>query len=91
MTAGAMAIREEVVSWAPTEQDAIVVLDLRTSRYLSLNTSGSLLWLKLVDGATYDNLRSALVARFGVDQAAAGTDVDGFLEALRIRDLLIES
>lgn len=91
MTATKMAIREDAVSWAPTEHDAVVILDLRTSRYLSLNTSGSLLWLKLVGGATYDDLQRALVAQFGLDQASAQTDIEAFLDALRGRDLLIES
>lgn len=85
-----IGLRDDAVSWAPTEKDAIVVLDLRTSRYLSLNASGSLLWLRLVDGTTRTELREALSDRFDLPDRAAETDVDAFLDALRSRDLLVE-
>jgi hypothetical protein len=85
-----LVLREDAVSWAPTEQDAIVILDLRSSLYLSLNASGSLLWQKIAQGATQDELRQALRDRFGLDAGQADVDVNAFLAALRSRDLIVE-
>lgn len=86
----ALTLRHDAVSWAPTDEDLIVVLDLRTSKYLSLNPSGSVLWQLLADGSTEPDLRAALADRFGLDDAKATADVDAFLGSLRGRDLLIE-
>jgi hypothetical protein len=88
MNATKIALRGDAVSWAPTTDGAIVVLDLRTSRYLSLNAAGSLLWLRLVDGATVADLQAALRDRFGVTESVAEADAEAFLSALRSRDLV---
>lgn len=78
------------VSWAPTDDGQVVVLDMRTSRYLSLNTSGSLLWTKLSDGATRQDLVMVLVDRFGLSEASATNDVTAFLQSLRTRELIAD-
>lgn len=80
----------DTVSWAPTDNDAIVVLDLRTSTYLSLNASGSVLWQALNDGATASQLADLLVDRFGITRERAEMDVTDFLDMLRGRDLVAE-
>lgn len=86
-----LRLRDDAVSWAPTDDDAIVVLDLRTSKYLSLNASGSVLWQRLADGADEAQLRGALVERFELDEPTATRDVGAFLSTLRERDLIVES
>lgn len=85
-----LQVRSDAASWAPTDDGQVIVLDIRTSRYLSLNPSGSALWLKLADGATTAELSATLMARFGIDRQVADTDVAAFLAALRDRDLLAE-
>lgn len=90
MSSTKLTLRDEAVSWAPTDNDAIVVLDLRTSRYLSLNSSGSVLWQALDSGATSDELAQVLVDRFGISEKQAAADVTGFLATLRSRDLVAE-
>lgn len=90
MTSTRFTLRDDAVSWAPTNSGEIVVLDLRTSRYLSLNSSGSTLWQVLDDGATTDEMADALVERFGISREQAAIDVGGFLETLRSRDLVDE-
>lgn len=88
MSTTELVIRANAVSWAPTDDDAVIVLDLRTSRYLSLNAAGSVLWLRLVEGASRQDLVSALRDRFGIDDEVAGQGVASFLDDLRSRDLL---
>lgn len=85
-----LALRGDAVSWAPTDDGAIVVLDLRTSKYLSLNSSGSVLWQELARGVSADELVQALIERFGVTTEVAEADVAEFLATLRERDLLVE-
>lgn len=86
--ADTITLRGDDVSWTPTDDGQIVVLDLRTSRYLSLNASGAQLWTLLAEGATEAQLVDGLVARFGLAQDSAGRDVSAFLATLRERDLL---
>jgi Coenzyme PQQ synthesis protein D (PqqD) len=86
-----LRVKDDAVSWAPTEENVVVLLDLRTSTYLSLNASGSILWQRLAHGATESDLREELLQRFQLDADQAAADVTAFLNALRTRDLLAEA
>jgi Coenzyme PQQ synthesis protein D (PqqD) len=69
-------------------EDETIVLDLRSSTYLSTNASASVLWRELEQGATRARLIEALLEEFDVNEKRAGDDVDAFLEDCRRRDLL---
>jgi hypothetical protein len=70
--------RDDDVLW--TEQDdAVVLLDVRASRYLTLNQTGALLWRQLAQPA---------VQLYPVGEAEATTALADFLDALDARDLL---
>jgi len=75
------------VAWREVD-DEVVLLDLRTSMYWSLNGSGSLLWVALADGATPEELSLRLTAEYGLDPATARHDADRFLESCLEQDLL---
>lgn len=69
-------------------EDELVVLDLRSSTYLAANAAATILWRKLTEGATREQLIGALVEEFEVDQERVGPDVDAFIAELRRRELL---
>jgi hypothetical protein len=69
--------------------DEVVVLDVQTATYLSLNGSAGVLWKKLDGGATPTELVAELVAAYAVPEARAAKDVGDFLRALRDRSLLL--
>lgn len=69
-------------------QDEVVVLEVTTATYLTLNSSAKLLWLSLSGGATVTELASALVDRFGISDVQAEKDVREFLDVLEDRSLL---
>jgi hypothetical protein len=81
------AIRQDSVSWVRSD-DVVVVLDLTSSTYLTLNESGTALWLMLVDGASSRDLELALIDGFGISASSASADVDDFLADLKGRALL---
>ena len=80
-------LRSDALEWREVEGE-IVALDLRTSRYLSVNQTGAVLWHSLAAGATQEQLASKLVDEFGIDTATASADLDSFLESLTEQDLL---
>jgi hypothetical protein len=88
MTGEMVAIRPGAASWAPTDAGEIVILDLRTSKYLSLNNTGALLWPLLSEGAGTDDLAALLVDKFGLTPDAAASDVFSFITRLRALDLV---
>lgn len=49
---------------------------------LKLNGTGKFLWEKLLTGAERDELVSALLAEYEVEEARAAADVDAFLATL---------
>ena len=80
-------LRTDELKWREIEHE-VVAVDVKTSTYLSANESGALLWRRLADGASRDDLVGGLVDRFGIDAETAGTDVDRFLDELRSQGLL---
>ena len=55
---------------------------------ISLSESGHLLWQRLSTDATEDELVSALLAEYDVDEATARADVSAFVEKLKTVGLL---
>jgi coenzyme PQQ synthesis protein D (PqqD) len=82
-----LRIRRDALEWREVEGE-VVALDLRGSEYLAVNRSGALLWRELTRGATRDQLAALLQERFGLDAAAARSDVEAFIDVLSSRDLL---
>jgi Coenzyme PQQ synthesis protein D (PqqD) len=67
----------------------VIAVDARQGVYVGANSTGALLWRRLVDGAERDELVQALLdAHDGLDAEQAGRDVDAFLEALSANGLL---
>jgi hypothetical protein len=82
-------LKASAVDWRIADGE-VVALDVANSRYLAVNRSGSLLWPLLVEGATGDQLRDALVERYGQEENVADRDVDRFLRWLDESGLLQE-
>lgn len=80
-------LRPDRVEWREVEGE-VVVLDLKASRYLAVNETGTLLWPRLVEGVSEEEMVALLVERFQLDHSAAQQDVSEFLEELRAQDLL---
>lgn len=55
---------------------------------IKLTESGAMLWQKLESGAESDELISALLDEYDVDEARAAADVERFLLKLRDADIL---
>jgi hypothetical protein len=78
-------LNEDELSWTTTDDGQVVILDLATSRYLSLNASAAALWELLATGADRSALIGLLGERFSVAPDQAARDVDAFLAALQER------
>lgn len=82
-----MKLRDANLS-AQELDDETIVLDLAGAVYLRLNGTGTTLWRRLTEGASRDDLVTALTSRYDVDRERAETDVDAFISDLQSRDLL---
>jgi hypothetical protein len=83
-----LRLRTDGVSWTPTDNGEVVVLDHATATFISANSSAAQLWRLLAQGSTESDLEAALVEAFAIDRAAAREDVTAFLADLRLRNLL---
>jgi hypothetical protein len=83
----AIRLRQEGLNWH-VAGDEVVVLDLDGSTYFKANGSGALLWQLLTEPRTEDELRDALIERYGIDEARAARDATGFVDDLRRRGML---
>ena len=70
--------------------DELVVLELATSAYLTLNGTAKKLWLSLAEGSTIDGLVEMLVERYRIVRGQAQSDVESFVSALADRELLVQ-
>ena len=81
-------LRSEQLDWRQIDEE-IVILDGLRAEYLTLNCSGAVLWRRLAEGATPEELSSALLAAYDdLDPASAATDTDAFLSELACLGLL---
>ncbi len=69
-------------------EDELVLLDLRTQTYLSLNPTGAHLWPLMVEGTDRAALVAALCDRHHIEIAVAERDVDALVAQLREANLL---
>ena len=70
----------ETTTWREVDGE-VVALELKESVYYSIGGSGNLLWTRLADGATKDDLVAALTAEHAdVEPAVAEADVQEFLD-----------
>ena len=77
-----LRLRDSGISWREIDGE-IVALDAASSRYISINGSGTALWQRLQkSGASRDELAEILVERYGIGGEQAGADVDAFVKQL---------
>ena len=81
-------LKAEDVVWREVD-DELVVLELSTSTYLTLNGAAKHLWETLADGATIEQLVESLVERYQIPAEQARSDTESFLAALADRALLV--
>jgi len=82
-----LRLRERGLAWTDVDGE-IVALDEASAEYIAANETGGLLWRALAAGATRDELVAKLAAEYGLPRERAAADTDGFLAALKERDLL---
>lgn len=82
-----MRLRTDDLVWREIDGET-VLLDLRTSRYLTTNRVGSYLVQLLATDQDQETLVSALVERYGIGREIAEKDAAAFVGTLRERELL---
>ena len=80
-------LRRTEVIWREVD-GRIVGLDLRSSRYFSLNATGTALWKLLDAGAAPDELVERLSADYSLSPEVAAEEVSAFLASLEAGGLL---
>lgn len=58
--------------------------------FVTLNSSAAFVWELLQQEITYEELLSALLSKYDVDEITAKTDLDAFLSQARDSGILIE-
>lgn len=84
-----MKLRANDLTWREIDGD-LVILDLRSSTYLTANASGTVLMKQLTEDRTNDELVQAMVDAFGISESQAEQDVRSFVDSLD-RSGLLES
>lgn len=75
-----LAIRDAVVSSAVG--DELILLDLESGVYHSLNAGGTPIWIALERGLGYEEIVAGLVQEYDVSSDRAAVDVAEFLNCL---------
>lgn len=88
MQEGVVQLDPAVVEWRHADGE-VLVLDLRNSRYLSINRAGALLWPLLAVGVMPSALAAQLSDAFDLPPVRAARDVERFLQWLGERGLLL--
>jgi hypothetical protein len=83
-----LGLDEERAVWRQVG-DEIVILDIPSATYLTLNFSAVTLWKHLEEGASPAELAAALVTTYEISEDKAARDVQRFLMALQERSLVL--
>jgi hypothetical protein len=86
-TKGKITLNTEAMVWREVG-DELLVLEVGTAAYLTINGTARMLWLQLEDGCEWNELVHSLVARFRVRREDAERDIATFLTDLETRSLL---
>lgn len=82
-----MRLRSTDLTWREIDGD-LVILDLRSSTYLTTNASGAVLMKELIQDRTQTDLVELLMSSFDISRSEAEADVESFLTALSAGGLL---
>ena len=82
-----MKLRVDDITWREIDRD-LVILDLRSSTYLTANASATVLIRQLTEDRTFMQLTQALVDAFDVTERQAQEDVQRFIDVLGSHGLL---
>ena len=82
-----MQLRKQDLEWREIASD-IVILNALDASYLTLNGSGALLWRMLATSTTRDQMVTALLDAYDVEESVAAADTDAFLQTLSEQGLL---
>lgn len=82
-----LVLREIAGSWIIVPVGEMVV---EFNGLMNVSESGALLWRRLVDGSTEDELVDVLLNEYSVDKETAKTDVEEFISQLREKGLLCQ-
>ncbi len=80
-----LMLREIAKQWVVVPLGSRVV---ELNGIITLNESGAFLWRLLEKGAEADELMTALVGEYDVDEATAVRDVERFLEIIQQKSLV---
>lgn len=80
-------VKPDVV--ARTVADEMILLDLETGLYFTLNHVGATIWHGLELGKSGADIVAAIVEQYEVDEATAAADLAEYLEALSAEGLLV--
>ncbi len=69
--------------------DGAVLIDVRQGIIFSLNTTGSIVWMRLERGEAPDEIAGQLSDEFGVSQDQALQDILALIRTLEDRQLLV--
>jgi hypothetical protein len=82
-----LRLRRDGLHWIAADGE-IIALDDRSLQYLSANLVGAVVWERLVEGATREELLARILEEFEVEEGAAARDLDVFLGELARLGLL---
>jgi hypothetical protein len=85
-----LRLRPGAVEWRSVEGE-VLALDVDAATYIAANESGTVLWERLAEGATRDQLVDALLEAYEIERPQAEMDVEAFVAELRSRGLLEET
>jgi Coenzyme PQQ synthesis protein D (PqqD) len=75
------------IRWNLTDEGGLL-LDIKTSKYYSLNSIGAVIWDGLVAGSTIDELAGRVRERFHASRDQVQSDVTAFVQSLEQKGVI---
>ncbi|HEX3426334.1 MAG TPA: PqqD family protein [Acidimicrobiales bacterium] len=79
-----------VTPWVSHDRldDEVMVINLKTGAYFAFQGAAADTWTLLVDGHDPSSVAEQIARRYAVEAATAAADIDRFVDALQVEELL---
>ncbi|MGE0600102.1 MAG: PqqD family protein [Dehalococcoidia bacterium] len=84
---GTVALKSDVV--ARSAGDEMILLDLESGEYFTLNAVGAVIWKGLESGLDLSQILTAVIEQFEVEEPVAKSDIDEYIDSLISEGLVL--
>ena len=84
-------VKCEHITWKKIGEDSVILLDLNSGKYFSLNETAAVIWQLILSNQSLDDITDEISKRFDSDLAATKEDIQDIVDNFIANSLISEN